>query len=284
MVSFKGLSNINIPKLKIDMPSFKKLDISAPKTKIDISAPKTKVDISAPKTKIDADISAPKPKADVDADANIKTKDKTLSKSETDKIKKADGSADSWINRNKNLAGLAIGATTIGAIMIAAQIKADKINNTLYTITSISIDPQNSSKTILKFSPEDDLGSSQATVTIESSNSSPSIDGSYTPIKINSPGSITISKRITTNGTSGQMRCKVTMGQIASGMMSDIASTAGQIAGAAAGAAGAAGGSFFRELFGDINFTMYIIVSCIVLLILSSLSSSILYAYYNIRL
>jgi hypothetical protein len=93
--------------------------------------------------------------------------------------------------------------TALSAVLIKSRIDTDRINNTEYTITSIT----SKDKTIsVTYEPKDKF-STRDSFTISESNSNPKIDGEYS-IRTATNGKITFDgpSTITTNGNRGKMR------------------------------------------------------------------------------
>lgn len=113
----------------------------------------------------------------------------------------------SFIRRNPK--GFIIAGTSIvitATIAGIAGTQTNKLNNTVYTISSIRIYHQDSTKTIVYYTPND-IFAINDTVTISGTNSIPNIDDTYSISHIG-PGTFVIDKTITSNGTIGTIRCQ----------------------------------------------------------------------------
>jgi hypothetical protein len=113
---------------------------------------------------------------------------------------------------------------SVAALVVASQLKADKINNTEYTITGIRQDNVDKRKTIITYTPNDSFSSHDA-VMISGSNSVPSIDGDGYSIEKVAGGIIKIGKSITGEGSSGTLKCITTFSNQMSENIKDIGGT-----------------------------------------------------------
>ena len=112
-------------------------------------------------------------------------------------------------------------AISVAAVVAASQIKADKINNTTYTIISIRPDNVDKNKTIIAYTPNDSFSNHDA-VSISGTNSIPSIDGDGYSIEKVAGGIIKIGKKITGIGSSGTLKCTTTFSNQMSENIKDI--------------------------------------------------------------
>jgi hypothetical protein len=110
-----------------------------------------------------------------------------------------------------NPKGFTIAGTSIvitATIAGIAGTRANTINNTLYSISSIKSYPADNTKTIIYYTPNDKFAIDD-TVTISKSNCLPNINNDWSISHIG-PGTFVIDQAITANGNFGNMRCQTT--------------------------------------------------------------------------
>ena len=187
------IDNLDNVKVADDIP-----DITPDAKKLINETPENiKADLT-PENKVKFDTDVPKILDEIDT-PEFKAK---TSKEKFDSVK-------NWVKENYKL----IGATAIGVaflgMYIKAQIDTNRINNTDYKITSITSDENN--EIVVLYDPQDKF-TLKDTIIISETNSVPIVDSSNVELKYVGNGVISFSgEEITTNGTSGKLKCRTTV-------------------------------------------------------------------------
>lgn len=130
-----------------------------------------------------------------------------------------------WVKKNPgkatNLAAMTALATSFLAMYIKAKIDTDRINNTEYTITSITSNEDN--EIVVLYDPQDKF-TLKDVIIISETNSVPVIDGTGMELTYVGNGVISLSgEKITTNGSSGKLRCKTSVENQFTQTVTDVA-------------------------------------------------------------
>lgn len=152
-------------------------------------------------------------------DVNLTSSQKIATKTEFDNMLPTVKSKDDVLNKLKKIPyskalALGAGASVIAGVAIAAAVKLEEINNTTYTITSISnnnINDETDKSVSIMYTPDSKFTKNDI-VTITNSNSDPKIDGTYTPTTTGNGVIVVSSTRLTTPGNSGSLKCSTSFG------------------------------------------------------------------------
>lgn len=231
-------------------------------------------------------------KKDLDADPNAKNAVEKGAKDIDAEMKNPkwkdlpDSEKMARIKKYATYAGIGLAASTLLGMYIKAKVDADRINNTEYTIKSIS---SGESTTItVKYEPKDQF-TTKDNITISNSNSDPKVDGDVT-LSSTSNGMIKFEgSKLKVAGDSGTLRCSTTVGNLFGQSVENVTKAAGQAAGGAVGGAlGGAATSLYDTLvpkgLRDILSKTWIsslVVCIIIILIVSSIFAMSFYKSYT---
>lgn len=161
--------------------------------------------------------------------------------------------AVAWLKRNKLFTAITVSAVT--GIIIAAEMRRQELNSTVYTITSIV--KTSTSLVTISYSPPSKF-SKKDTVVISGSNSEPKIDRTF-PVINPQAGTFQVAAKITKPGDTGTFKCQTSFGNQFSSTFSDVlevptdiavgvAEVGGDVVGEGLGAAGRVTGKVAENL------------------------------------